>query len=68
VVDVCAVIDAHHVDGMATLIDAVDDPVRTATGRTVSGKFTRERFANQVWVVQQGASDELAHGGCDRKR
>jgi hypothetical protein len=46
------VVDAHDVDELCCLVDAVDDAVGAAACRVVSAQFSDERLAKPLWVVQ----------------
>lgn len=52
-VDVGAVLDGHDIDAVVLVIDAVDDPVVTASRAMQPFEAESERLADPVWIRSQ---------------
>jgi hypothetical protein len=59
------VVDPEDDDGLALLIDFVDDAIVATPRCPTPGEFTLQRMANAAWVVDQWTQHELDDSGCD---
>lgn len=52
----------HDLHGAGVFKHAVDDPVVTSTSRVQAAELTAERLVHSLWIVSEGAEDELDAG------
>jgi hypothetical protein len=55
-------VDTDHMHRASVVIDPVDHSVGPSTGGVVAGEFPGQRFAHNVWLVQQRPSEKVTHG------
>jgi hypothetical protein len=62
-IDIGSVVDAQDPYDRLVVVDAVEQPIRAATGTELTGKFAAQRLTDAPWISGEVAEGELDDRG-----